>query len=424
MIKFLLKGLLRDRSRSFFPILTVTAGVMLTVFFHAYITGIMGDMIRSSANFSTGHVKVMSKAYSDERAQIPNDLALLGTSALISSLEEEFPEMNWTSRIKFGGLLDVPDEAGETKAQGPIMGMGVNLFGENSNDVERMGIAGAIKSGRMPSRAGEVLVSQEFADKLGVTPGDEATFIGSTMYGSITFYNFTIAGTIEFGIGAMDRGAMIADVTDVQTVLNMEDGAGEILGYFNNELYNPLTATKVMEQFNAKFNNPEDEFSPVMIRLSDQDGLGDYLGMAGYFAGILVMMFIVAMSLVLWNTGLIGGLRRYGEVGVRLAIGEDKGHVYKTMVLESTLVGVIGSAIGTCIGLAISYFVQVKGINFGAFTQNSAMMMPNMVYAKITATTYYIGLIPGMFATILGATLAGLGIFKRNTAQLFKELEV
>lgn len=43
MIRFLIKGLLRDRSRSLLPVIVVTAGVMLTVAMHAYIKGFMGD---------------------------------------------------------------------------------------------------------------------------------------------------------------------------------------------------------------------------------------------------------------------------------------------------------------------------------------------------------------------------------------------
>ena len=41
------------------------------------------------------------------------------------------------------------------------------------------------------------------------------------------------------------------------------------------------------------------------------------------------------MSIVLWNAGLIGSLRRYGEIGVRLAFGEDKGRLYRAMIVES-----------------------------------------------------------------------------------------
>ncbi len=49
MIKFLLKGLFRDRSRSLFPVLTVSLGVLLTVFFYCYILGIAGNMLQTSA---------------------------------------------------------------------------------------------------------------------------------------------------------------------------------------------------------------------------------------------------------------------------------------------------------------------------------------------------------------------------------------
>ena len=42
MIRFLLKGLLRDKSRSRLPVIVVAIGVMLTVFLHAYINGFYG----------------------------------------------------------------------------------------------------------------------------------------------------------------------------------------------------------------------------------------------------------------------------------------------------------------------------------------------------------------------------------------------
>jgi putative ABC transport system permease protein len=49
MIRFLIKGLMRDRHRSLFPVLTVTIGVMITILAHCWITGIMGDFIDFNA---------------------------------------------------------------------------------------------------------------------------------------------------------------------------------------------------------------------------------------------------------------------------------------------------------------------------------------------------------------------------------------
>jgi putative ABC transport system permease protein len=54
----------------------------------------------------------------------------------------------------------------------------------------------------------------------------------------------------------------------------------------------------------------------------------------------------------------------------------------------------------------------------------SSMMYPNVLRAKMTPDLYYIGFIPGLFSMVFGNMLAGMGIYKRETAQLFKEFEV
>ena len=131
----------------------------------------------------------------------------------------------------------------------------------------------------------------------------------------------------------------------------------------------------------------------------------------------------MAMSVVLWNAGLLGGLRRYGEVGVRLAMGETKGHVYRSLIIESVLIGVIGSVIGAAIGLSLSYWMQNNGIDISSMMKNNTMMMPSVLKSRVTPQAYYIGFIPGVLATVVGTMLAGIGIYKRKTARLFKELE-
>jgi putative ABC transport system permease protein len=129
------------------------------------------------------------------------------------------------------------------------------------------------------------------------------------------------------------------------------------------------------------------------------------------------------MSLVLWNAGLLGGLRRYGEVGVRLAMGESKGHVYRSLLAESVLIGLIGSVAGTALGLALSYWTQANGFDVSGFMKNSSMMMPGVFRTEVTSDSFYVGFVPGLFATFIGTALAGIGIYKRKTSQLFKELE-
>ena len=278
--------------------------------------------------------------------------------------------------------------------------------------------------GKLPSNLREALVGNDFAEKLHIEIGDEITYMGTTMNGSMTFENFVVSGTIKFGIPALDKGAMVIDISDARMLLDMEDAVGELLGFLPGGVYNDEDALSITREFNAKYADDPDEYAPTMLALRDQNGLSSYLDMVDYFAALFVGIFVFAMSLVLWNTGLLGGLRRYQEFGIRLAIGEPKGHIYRTLIYEAVLIGSIGSVVGTTVGLVGVYLLQVYGINIGDLMKDSSMMMPSVLRAKMTPDLFYIGFIPGLFAMVLGNMLSGIGIYKRSTASLFKELEV
>jgi len=243
------------------------------------------------------------------------------------------------------------------------------------------------------------------------------------MYGSMAMANFYVAGTIRFGVTALDRGAMIADISDIRVALNMEDAAGEILGLFNDFVYNDERAEEIKTAFNAAYAKDNDEFLPVMDTLPGQSGMADYLNMVGSMSVTVLAIYIIAMSIVLWNAGLMGSLRRYGEIGVRLAMGESKGHLYRSLISESLIVGFIGSVLGTAVGLAITYFLQEKGINISGMMKNASILFSDIMRARITPTSFFIGFIPGMMATFLGTSISGIGVYKRKTSNLMKELE-
>jgi len=425
MIKFLIKGLIRDRSRSLFPILMVGAGAFLTVLLYSYMKGAMGDMVDSSARFDAGHVKIMTRAYHELSDQMPNDLALLETDDLINNLRNDHPDMIWTPRIKFGGLLDIPDEDGETRSQGPVFGMGIDLHQPASPEIDILNLKKSIVRGRLPQNKNEILISESFARKLNLNIDEKTTLISSTMNGSMTVHNFKVAGTVRFGMVALDRSTILADIQDVRTALDMTDAAGEIVGFTKDMVYTDSAMELVAEGFNKKHLEPGDEFSPIMLSMSGQGGLiKEILAMANSIGGIVVLVFVLVMSVVLWNAGLMNGIRRYGEIGVRLAMGEPKGAIYFSMVFESICIGMAGSVLGTALGLAVSYWMQYTGLDFSSMMQKSTIYISSVVHARVTITSYYIGFFPGLFASVLGTLFAGIGIYRRQTSQLFKELEV
>lgn len=231
MFNFLFKGIYRDKSRSIFPLLVVSSGVLVIVFMLAFMNGYKDGMIRQNARYDTGHVKIVSRAYEELINQKPYDLALLDTDVLLLEVSELFPELDFVERINFAALLDVPDETGNTQEQGNVIAYGVDLL-NSDNEIKNFQLKESLIKGRLPKKPDEILLSNQSFKRLNLSLDDTVTLIGSTIYGSMSFYNFKIVGTINFGIEMLDRGGVFVDIETVRSFLDLENGASEILGFF------------------------------------------------------------------------------------------------------------------------------------------------------------------------------------------------
>ena len=425
MIKFLTKGLLRDRSRSLFPVLVITLTVTLVIFTIGFMKGMMNNLLLDSAVILTGHEKIITRAYNEESQLMPNDLALLDVDQLIHDLNQDYPDFFWSPRITFAGLLDVPDENGETKSQGPVIAFGIDFFSHGSRQVEIWELEKSLVSGKLPENRNDALISSKLANQLNLSAGESVTFIGSTMDNAFTTYNFNVSGTFNLRKGQTDKQMMLVDLSGARLALDMDNAASAIFGFTHSLYYDDESAVTLRTDYNTK-SDSLDIFSPFMLALRDGNQMGTMVDISEAMLAIMGGVFLVVVMVVLWNMGLMNGLRRYGEVGLRLAMGESKGQVYRSMISEAVIIGLTGTVIGTGTGLALTYYVQENGIDYTKGIEalsNSSMVMPNIFYAQVTPDLFYIGFVPGVLATVLGTMLAGLAIYKREMAQLFKELE-
>ena len=425
MIKFLTIGLLRDRSRSLFPVLVITLTVTLVIFTIGFMQGMLNNLLLDTAVILTGHEKVVTRAYSEESQLMPNDLALMDVDQLIENLEQEYPDFFWSPRITFAGLLDVPDENGETKSQGPVIAFGIDFFSDKSRQVEIWKLESSLVSGKLPENRNDALISSKLANQLNLSAGESVTFIGSTMDNAFTTYNFNVSGTFNLRKGQTDKQMMLVDLSGARLALDMDNAASAIFGFTHSLYYDDESAVTLRTDYNTK-SDSLDIFSPFMLALRDGNQMGTMVDISEAMLAIMGGVFLVVVMVVLWNMGLMNGLRRYGEVGLRLAMGESKGQVYRSMISEAVIIGLTGTVIGTGTGLALTYYVQENGIDYTKGIEalsNSSMIMPNIFYAQVTPDLFYIGFVPGVLATVLGTMLAGLAIYKREMAQLFKELE-
>ena len=105
----------------------------------------------------------------------------------------------------------------------------------------------------------------------------------------------------------------------------------------------------------------------------------------------VIILFMVLLSVA--NSVNMSVFERMSEFGTLLALGNRRRDIFRLIVLENLILGVIGAALGVAVGLSIAVIVSAVGIP-----------MPPPPNANVGYTAY-IRIMP---ADVLTAALIGL----------------
>ncbi|MFQ5482298.1 MAG: ABC transporter permease, partial [Nitrospinaceae bacterium] len=362
----------------------------------------------------------------------PLDRALAAQEETKSWLEKNGDaRIQWSPRIRWTALMDVPDAKGETRVQTPVTGMAVDLHSPQSREAQRLNLDAALTAGRIPQKPREILVGSLLAETLGLSLGATVTLIGRSFDGGLAVDNYTVCGLIRFGVTAMDKKMAVMDLKDAQDTFYMEDMVTDWLGFLPITVsYKEYAGMKEQLQRHLKewMQHPPaawaDDDQPIVLTILDQRNLRPMVAKFEFIRGVIITIFTGLMVLVLWNAGLLNGIHRYGEMGLRLALGETHRGLLGILVLEALAIGVVGSIAGGLVGGAGVLYLQEVGINMGDSMAQSGLMLSDVSRGRLSVEGFARGFFPGIISCALGAFLAGLGIFKRSEADLFRELEV
>ena len=431
MIRWILQGVLRDKTRSLFPFIVVTVGVGLVIFNVGFMDGVLMGMIDMTAKLDTGHLRFVNKPFYDEEHLGPMDRALAGQQETGRWLRENSsPDISWSPRIRWGALMDVPDEHGETLSQTPVTGMALDLLSPDSPELARLKLRDSLTRGRLPKNPRELLLGYQLGKNLDVDLGSRITLIGQTFDSGLATDNFTVVGFIRFGVFAMDKKMVLIDLADAQVTFDMENMVTDWLGYLPSNMsfrrYEELK-NSLSQGLKEMMKNPPKAWAkddiPIVLSVLDQRNLGAIVDKFLIIRKFIIGIFLALMVLVLWNAGILNGIHRYGEMGLRLAIGETHRRLVMTLVLETLLISIIGSLAGCVLGGAVTWYFQEVGMNMGDNFAQTGLMIQDVVRARLSGGAFVRGIIPGLTAGVIGTLMASLAIYKRSEANLFRELE-
>jgi ABC-type lipoprotein release transport system permease subunit len=382
------RNLWRRKRRTWLTVGAMVFSNILLVFMISLQIGMYGMMINNTLRAQTGHLQVQAPGYLDEHKirQVVPDVQRLAEEIRRGLATDEV-----AARASAFALVSSADRS-----------YGLQITGVEPDFETRVSsLPGLIKDGRFLNNptAEEIVIGRVLARNLHVEVGDELTFIGSGLDGSFSAAVVTVVGIFESGMPDLDRLFAEVPLRFFQDTFAMGDSGHSIVVMAPGLIQVGATGSRVAALL------PPDEDLVVL----DWDTLLPGLKQAiqadftsGWFMyGILIIL--VAFSVL--NTQLMSVLERTKEFGIVMSLGVTPGRLGRLVLLETTLMGAVGLALGVILGGALVLWLNYHGFTYPGMEEMSGKFnLPSRIYPQINA----VGLLFGPSIILVSSVAASL----------------
>ena len=375
----------------------LTTGAMvfsnvLLVFMMSLQFGMYGLMIDNSLKAFTGHLQIQAPGYVDDekmRQTVPDIVSLA------QSIRKQ-PGSDFVGARARAFVLASSEERS----------YGIAVIGvEPQFEPYVSSIPGLVKQGRFleSSDATGIVIGKILARNLRVELGDEITLLGSGVDGSFAAAVANVVGIFDSGVPDLDRSIAEIPLGFFQDVFYMEGAGHQIV--INAPAIDLVPDLKL--QVEKLLPGDDDLVVHDWDRL--QPGLKQAIqaDMSSSFFMYAILAVLVAFSVL--NTQLMSVLERTREFGIVMSLGLKPGRLGRLVMLETTLMGLMGVFLGAMAGAIITSWFSVNGLAIPGMEEMAAQFnLPARMYPQVTWLSLIVGPMVVFVFTLLAAIYPAL----------------
>jgi ABC-type lipoprotein release transport system permease subunit len=366
-----LRNLFRNRWRSGLTLAAVGVSVALMVWSIAFLDGWLNEMVRATTALESLQAQVQTVDYVRnprvyrtlelDREQLARIAAVPGVAAL-------------SPRAELHGLIGTE----ERSQVGRLIGV------EPAAEAAATPITAAVVAGRWLAsdpppfdQPRETVLGQGLARQLQVGLGDELVVFLEAADGSLGNELLEVIGIVHTGNTLLDRTAVYIHLEDARFIGALGDGMHHLAIRTADGAAGRRAAEGVARVLGAAFGTPPDDVvvgeADLVVRpwqelnptLSSVIDLMD----SAYWIMYLLVYLVAAVGIL--NTQRMSAMERRREFGVMMAIGMRPRRMFRTLMVETAVLGLVGAAIGATIGGLLSWHHATAGFDLGMFTSRS-----------------------------------------------------
>jgi len=396
------RNLWRHARRTWLTIGAMVFSNTLLVFMISFQFSMYGLMIDNTLQVFSGHMQVQAPGYKDDqkmRQVVP------AVQSLAERLRSELDSETVAARGWSFGLASSDERS-----------YGIGIYGvEPAFEANVSNIPGLIKEGQYFESidAMEIVIGAMLARNLRVGVGDELTILGSGLDGSFAAAVATIVGIFESGVKEIDRNIAEMPLGAFEEVFYM-NGAGHQVVILAPTLDE---APRVQEQVAATLPQELVVHDWTALQPGLKQAIQADMSSAFFMYGILVVL--VAFSVL--NTQLMSVLERTHEFGVVMALGMKPGRLGRLVMLETTLMGLIGFILGAAAGALLTYWFSVNGLSYPGMEEMAAKFnLPSRVYPHVSMLKTVFGPAVVFLFTLLAAAYPAWRLRRLNPVEAMR----
>lgn len=213
-----------------------------------------------------------------------------------------------------------------------------------------------------PKRPPPVFLGVNLARILRAKLGDRLHLMSRTVDGLAAETFFTVRGIYETGTDSYDRTRIYMHLRDLQRFLRLDGRVHEI----TIRARSGRDAAALAESLGGWR-----EESPVLIRPWNEvrPDIENMLRINEVSTGLMVFIIFIVAVLGVVNTMLMAVFERTRELGMLKAIGMSGGRILWLVLVETTLLVVVSSIVGTALGVGLDLYMMVYGVDLTAFSE-------------------------------------------------------
>jgi putative ABC transport system permease protein len=387
MIKIALRNVLRQKARTAMTLAAIICGVAGLILGGGWVKDIFVQLGEALIHSQSGHLQLYKEGFYAAGSRTPEKFLIPNPDEIKQGITEWSAVDSVMARLYFAGLLN------NGRSDVPIIGEGV----EPDKEAQLGSFVMFTQGRRLADKdAFGIELGQGVARALKLSPGDRVTLLGNALEGALNSLDFEVVGVFQSFSNDYDARAVKIPLAAAQELLGTK-GANAVVVLLKKTVETDRGAAWLKQKY-----------GPVGMEVKNWVELNDFyektVDLYKRQFGVLQLIILIMVLLSVANSVNMTMFERVGEFGTMMALGNRSGQVFGLILTESTLLGLIGGALGVFLGVVLALAISTVGIPMPPPPNaNLGYTARVQITGSALVTSFAVGFVATVMASILPA---------------------